>query len=111
MKLFIIIIFFILFVIMVVSFFRWKRMEFYTMKRENVNTPIDIVITWVNGNENNFMKEVNSYGKKYQLDRFYQNEELKYCLRSIELNMTYVRKIFIVTREDQHPYFLIATIP
>jgi hypothetical protein len=99
-----IIILFILLVGILLCAYKWKKMEFYTNKNE---TPmIDVVITWVDGNQKKFVEEVNTYGKKYQLDRFYQNQELKYCLRSIELNMTFIRKIFIVIREDHYPDFL-----
>lgn len=67
---------------------------------------IDVVITWVNGNHTKFMEEVRSYGQDYGYDRFYHNDEIKYCLRSIESNMTFVRKIFLVVRKDQLPDFL-----
>jgi len=70
---------------------------------------IDVVITWVNGNHTKFMEEVKSFGQEYGYDRYYHNDEIKYCLRSIETNMTFVRKIFLVVRNDQLPEFLDTT--
>jgi hypothetical protein len=52
------------------------------------------------------MEEFKSFGQDYGYDRFYHNDEIKYCLRSIEANMTFVRKIFLVVRNDQLPDFL-----
>jgi len=101
---FIIVFIFLIIIIVCMGFYNLKKLEFYSDKTE---IPfIDVVITWVDGNQDKFIEEVNSMGKKYQLDRFYHNEELKYCLRSIELNMVFVRKIFIVVRADHIPTFL-----
>jgi hypothetical protein len=98
-------IFIILFIISYIVYNKFFNTEFYSSSKDYPT--IDVVITWVNGNDKEFIKEVQSFGKNsYQLERFYQNEELKYCLRSIEMNLTFIRKIFIVVREDQYPSFL-----
>ena len=67
---------------------------------------IDVVITWVNGNSPSFKNDLKSQGGSYQIDRFEQNEELRFCLRSIEKNLLFIHKIFIVVRDDQIPSFL-----
>ena len=67
---------------------------------------IDVVITWVNGNSPSFKNDLKSHGGSYQIDRFEQNEELRFCLRSIEKNLLFIHKIFIVVRDDQIPSFL-----
>jgi hypothetical protein len=50
---------------------------------------IDVVITWVNGNSPSFKNDLKSQGGSYQIDRFEQNEELRFCLRSIEKNLLF----------------------
>jgi len=99
------IVFIILFIISYLVYNKFYNAEFYSSSKDYPT--IDIVITWVNGNDKDFIKEVQTFGKNsYQVERFYQNEELKYCLRSIEMNLTFIRKIFIVVREDQYPSYL-----
>ncbi|WP_417884130.1 stealth family protein [Vibrio rumoiensis] len=77
---------------------------------------IDIVYTWVNGNDRLWNDKKNSYLKnsnvyKNSLDeqagsqRFTDNNELKYSLRSIELFAPWVNHIYIVT-DNQIPEWL-----
>jgi len=68
---------------------------------------IDIVITWVDGKNVDFKNEVETLiGGGCPLDRFDSNNELLFCLRSIEKFCPWIRKIFIVCRDDQWPSFL-----
>ena len=79
------------------------------------NFPVDIVYTWVNGSDNNWTSKKNHTLKKYNSihksnevsgkERFKDNDELKFSLRSIYKFCPWVRKIFIVT-DDQKPSWL-----
>ncbi|MEZ8310457.1 stealth conserved region 3 domain-containing protein [Vibrio splendidus] len=72
--------------------------------------PIDIVYTWVNSNDQNWKKKKDRFtGTCHHLpeesdvaSRFRENDELRYSLRSVLLNASWVRKIYIVT-DDQKP--------
>lgn len=80
------------------------------------NFKIDMVYLWCNGNESEFVKrksyyaslengeninESESFGNK----RFYDNEELRYSLRSLEQHAPWINHIFIVT-DRQVPKWL-----
>lgn len=64
------------------------------------NYPIDIVVTWVNGNDPEWLKEKNKYiendGDKRNI-RFRDWELMKYWFRGIEEFMPWIRYIFFVT--------------
>lgn len=72
--------------------------------------PVDIVYTWVDGNDLNWQKKKNRFtGENVFLpkeanvaSRFRENEELRFSLRSILLNASWVRNIYIVT-DNQIP--------
>ena len=80
-----------------------------------MNQSIDAVFTWVDGNDSKWIgkkeaflnhnpgklqnKKVNSKG------RFFDNDELKYSLRSIDCFAPWINNIFIVT-DDQIPKWL-----
>ncbi|EGJ3332183.1 hypothetical protein IHK56_004932, partial [Escherichia coli] len=57
---------------------------------------IDVVITWVDGNEPDWIKEY-TYYKGCEPGRFRDIGVLKYIFRSLEKNMPWVRKIHFVT--------------
>jgi len=75
----------------------------------DVKFPIDIVYTWVDGDDLEWKKQKNKYqGKTDELreniagransdERFRNRNELLYSLRSIELFAPFVRNIYIVT--------------
>lgn len=75
--------------------------------------PIDLVYTWVNSNDKIWQEKKNQYQKlniKYDKDsisdcRFLDNEELKYSLRSVEMNAPWINKIYIIT-DNQKPDWL-----
>jgi hypothetical protein len=68
---------------------------------------IDAVITYVNGADENFILKrdfhLNSSNSISEI-RYKDNQELKFCLRSIFKNAPWIRKIFIVT-DDQFPTY------
>jgi len=80
--------------------------------------PIDIVYTWVDGNDPKWIDKKNYYLSKEVINnnenigsaRFEQINELLYSLRSVEKYFKCYRKIFIVT-DGQVPYWLDVTHP
>lgn len=73
---------------------------------------IDVVITWVDGSDENHAKKIAQYlenkdslNLKGFVTRFNQVNEIEYCIRSIYKFAPYVRTIFIVT-DDQVPDFI-----
>jgi len=82
------------------------------MKKFNKNNfPIDAVITWVDGNDSNFLKKKNKYLSEIETidanhpSRFNEVGELILVVKSILKNAPFVRKIFIVT-DNQIPSFI-----
>lgn len=86
----------------------------------NVNFPVDLVYTWVDGNDpawrekrNRYMPErpVNGHVPNHINDaRWRENNELMYSLRSVELYAPWVRHIYIVT-DGQCPAWLDTSHP
>ncbi len=73
---------------------------------------IDLVYLWVDGNDPKWLEKRQKYlTKKIDVSgRYEDNEELKYSLRSIERNLPWIRKIFIVT-DNQVPRFIDVNHP
>ncbi|MGV3696555.1 stealth family protein [Flavobacterium sp.] len=76
------------------------------------NFDIDVVITWVDGSDENHAKKLEQYienkdslSLKGFVTRFNQVNEIEYCIKSIYKFAPYVRTIFIVT-DEQVPDFL-----
>ena len=77
--------------------------------------PVDIVYTWVDGSDNNWLDKKNKYLKKYNNlhassdisgeKRFANKDELKFSLRSIEKFCPWVRNIYLIT-DNQKPLWL-----
>lgn len=71
--------------------------------RRNSNDKIDIVITWVDGNDEEWMKEKEKYSlEQEQLEstnnaRFRDWDNLVFLFRSIEQHMPWVNKVYLVT--------------
>ena len=90
------------------------------MKEEaktNINFDIDLVYTWVDGNDPDWRKRRDAVlsttvdGVKVNCEgRYSDNDELKYSLRSVELYAPWVRRIFIVT-DRQVPQWLDISNP
>lgn len=82
--------------------------------KNNKNIKPDIVITWVENNEK-FQKEKNKWKnilntkntkKTNDIKRFNDNQELKYCLRSIEKYFPKYNCIYLVVQDGQFPRYL-----
>lgn len=75
------------------------------------NKKIDLVYLWVDGEDENWLKKKAHYqSEKCEEEaikkcRFISNDELKYSLRSVEKNASWINKIYIVT-DDQIPSWL-----
>lgn len=75
------------------------------------NQKIDIVYTWVNNKDPIWIKKRNFYSlesietEANNNARFEDNEELKYSLRSLEKNASWINNIFIIT-DNQVPNWL-----
>lgn len=80
--------------------------------------PIDIVYTWVNGNDGEWQAEKLQWMQKLGLEcgdsvnncRFIDNSELKFSLRSVMKNAPWINHIFIVTN-GQVPSWLDTSHP
>ncbi len=81
------------------------------------NKPIDIVYTWVDGNDKEWQKEKSFWQQKLGIEgdnandcRFIDNQELKYSLRSIAKYAPWINHIFIITN-GQIPTWLDTNHP
>lgn len=85
---------------------------------------IDLVYTWVNGNDKDWLKEKEYWQEKLGVStfreanncRFIDNQELRFSLRSAEMNAPWINQIFIVTNgqvpdwlDTNHPKIKIVT--
>ncbi|XP_012270546.1 N-acetylglucosamine-1-phosphotransferase subunits alpha/beta isoform X2 [Orussus abietinus] len=65
------------------------------------HVPIDVVYTWVNGSDPAFLKNLQRYVSRNDINaatpRFSDKDELRYSLRSIEMYAPWVRHVYIVT--------------
>ena len=76
----------------------------------DASKPIDVVITWVNGNDDDFRSKIQAYLGNHCASkipgahhtRFASVNEIKYCLLSILTFAPFVRNIFIIT-DNQDP--------
>jgi hypothetical protein len=81
------------------------------------NIEIDLVYLWVDGNDPKwqekkriFTGKVSDTTEQNNPGRYISNDELKYALRSAEKHTPWLRKIFIVT-DDQQPEWLDTSNP
>ncbi|BBH65607.1 exopolysaccharide phosphotransferase [Actinoplanes sp. OR16] len=96
------------------------RSEFAVVPAEDVRFPIDVVYTWVDGSDPDWVDRKNAslaaFGREQtntiaaNASRFISRDELKYSLRSIAAYAPWVRKIFLVT-DDQVPPWLDTSDP
>ncbi|MBR5201475.1 MAG: stealth family protein [Alistipes sp.] len=89
------------------------------MKRERVDFPIDLVYTWVDGNDPawrekrlKYMPEITTERAPNHLcdARWLENNELMFALRSAELYAPWINRIYIVT-DNQVPKWLNTNHP
>ncbi|MCF3963614.1 stealth conserved region 3 domain-containing protein [Streptomyces fuscigenes] len=94
----------------------YPTLEPFTAPRMfDVTFPIDVVYTWVDGNDPAWRARKSATMESHGLgrlndeaandSRFASRDELKYSLRSLEKYAPFVRKIFLVT-DDQVPAWL-----
>ena len=75
------------------------------MNKDLIDFPIDLVYLWVDGSDVEWQKEKQFWRTKEEaldvqsdnIGRYFDNNELKYSLRSAEKYAPWIRKIFIVT--------------
>lgn len=85
----------------------------YIAKNKKYDYPIDLVYTWVDGNDKAWLSKKLYWQKKLKIidnyaigkQRFRDREELKHSLRSVERYMPWVRNIYIIT-DNQVPSWL-----
>jgi hypothetical protein len=74
------------------------------MPRRLDDKPIDAVITWVDGSR--IREQIRRFGA-YDHGRFDSNDEIRFCLRALEKNCFFIRRVFLVVHDDAHrPAFL-----
>jgi hypothetical protein len=85
----------------------------------STNFDIDVVYTWVNDADPDWLAQKNKYQQKYSTksagrallkERFKNRDELRFSLRSIEMFAPFVRNIYLVTA-DQIPAWLNTSHP
>lgn len=80
------------------------------MKEPDKNLPIDLVYTWVDGDDPDYLKIYNQYAetpKDINPERVRDTfDMLKYSIRSVMQFLPWVRTIYIVTARPQHPDWL-----
>ena len=72
----------------------------YNNEQVELNTPIDLVFTWVNGSDPDLIRQMSFYQPnttKISANRYVDWGGLKYSLRSVEKYANWVRNIYIVT--------------
>jgi hypothetical protein len=80
---------------------------------ESEEEPIDAVYTWVDGSDAKFQEQLRRFRKLEGCDnpesirenRFHDNQELRFSLRSLERYAPWVRKVYLVT-DGQLPHWL-----
>ncbi|MEV7780724.1 stealth conserved region 3 domain-containing protein [Kitasatospora sp. NPDC088351] len=93
---------------------------FATVFPDDVDFPVDAVITWVDGDDPDWRRRRDATrgdhpGRSRGLaddteQRYRSRDELRYCLRSIAAYAPWIRQVFLVT-DDQVPAWLDATGP
>ncbi|MFB7666095.1 stealth family protein [Kitasatospora sp. NPDC056138] len=94
------------------------RPEFVHALPEDIRFPIDVVYTWVDGNDPAWQRRrAEADGSAQDLNpeaandaRYMSRDELRYSLRSLHLNAPWVRTVYLVT-DDQTPSWLDTSNP
>jgi hypothetical protein len=72
--------------------------------------PVDVVYTWVNGADLNWVNEKNKYKTNYNdqnsTTRWRDNNTLKYSLRGLDKYAPWIRNVYLVTCMSQVPEWL-----
>ncbi len=92
------------------------RAEFTHTLPEDLEFPVDVVYTWVDGRDEAWKRKRAQYtGQAYHPEaasdaRFINRDELRYSLRSLHMFAPWVRNIYIAT-DDQVPSWLDESAP
>ncbi|GIJ24585.1 exopolysaccharide phosphotransferase [Micromonospora lutea] len=92
------------------------RPEFAGRRPDDVAFPIDVVYTWVDGTDPEWLRRrAAATGSPYHSEaasaaRFLSRDELRYSLRSLHLFAPWVRNVYLVT-DDQVPGWLDQSAP
>lgn len=93
-----------------------SRAEFAEPVYSDIGFPIDVVYTWVDGEDPAWQeRRAAAAGTAYHPQaansaRFISHDELRYSLRSVRMNMPWVRTIYLVT-DGQVPAWLNRDVP
>ncbi|MFC3505433.1 stealth family protein [Micromonospora krabiensis] len=86
------------------------RQEFDHSLPDDIDFPIDVVYTWVDGADPEWQRRrATQKGEAFHAEaasdsRYINRDELKYSLRSLHLNVPWVRNIYIVTDRQCPPW-------
>ncbi|MFJ4438187.1 stealth conserved region 3 domain-containing protein [Streptomyces sp. NPDC088923] len=92
------------------------RPEFLVPTVDDITFPVDLVYTWVDGNDTAWQRRKAAVkGEVYHAEsasdaRFISRDELRFSLRSVHLFAPWVRTVHIVT-DDQTPAWLRTDVP
>lgn len=70
---------------------------------------MDAVVTWLDTTDKNYIKQRNKdFGSSepYNIHRVGKRDELRFCLRSLYYNTPWLRRIYLITWENQFPDWL-----
>ena len=89
------------------TFLIFVNIMFYTNGVDMENLKIDLVYCWCDIKDKNFRETKNKLANELNIEpdsnnfcRFIDNSELKYSLRSVEKNIPWINKIYIVTNQQ-----------
>ena len=91
------------------------RAEFTGPRPDDIEFPIDVVYTWVDGSDPEWLRRrAHASGDAYHAEaanaaRYMSRDELKYSLRGLRMNAPWVRNIYLVT-DDQIPHWLDTSV-
>ena len=86
------------------------KIKTFCQKKQNLNYPIDLVVTYVDNSDSVWQKNISEFDVNFNSKRYRNWNILKYWLRAVEQNMSFVRKIyFVVSNIEQIPKWLNQT--
>jgi hypothetical protein len=95
-------------IILLCIYFVFSSFTFYKESLQiHPSFPIDAVITFVDKNDPHFLDNIVSYHHDIHLSRYDTNNEILYCIRSIEKYLDFIQTVYLVL-SDYHkiPTFL-----
>jgi hypothetical protein len=101
--------------VIMVSFIFFRIRDNFNTDLYEVQEPIDIVYTWVDGDDKEWLSQKNLYKNGTTKDastsnRFKNRDEIKYSIRSLVMFAPWIRNIYIVTySKSSYPSWLDIT--